>query len=657
MSLDHTDHPSSGESRHEDEEEDWRKLAALALGCAVFGVAGALLPVPGVPPQAIIACHVLAMICGGWDALMDSIELLPRGKMDIHFLMLLVAIGAAAIGAWDEGVLLLFLFSAAGALEAFAMHKTRRAIDSLFKDQPKTACVLDASGVETTIPVEAVHPGDLLFVRPGDIFPVDADVEQGETSADESSLTGESVPVSKQVGDAVFSGTVNLWGAVRVRTTRHASESSLQKIIRLIEEAQTRKAPSQRFTDRFGTGYTLLILGITTGMFLVWWLAFGLPPFINTPEVKSAFYRAMTLLVVASPCALVLSIPSAILTAIAWGARHGILFRGGAAIEKLAEVDCVALDKTGTLTTGELTVEQIESFPPGQESEVLRLAVALESATRHPLARAIAQRGKLDGLVAEPVAQFQSIAGFGVKGVVAGGPCILGRRELVEREWRGSNGWPASHTDASSEHTEVWLAQGELLGRILLSDHIRNESAAVLAELKRHGLRIVMLTGDRDGVAQKVGGALGIGEIASGLSPAEKVAHIRELGDQGRRVAMVGDGVNDAPSLAAAYVAVGMGARGADAAIEQCDIVLTNDRIDRFPDAFGLSVRARRIIRQNLAISLGTITLMVLIGIGSGIPLSVGVFAHEGSTVLVCLNSLRLLFAGGSKHNFDAAAQ
>jgi Cd2+/Zn2+-exporting ATPase len=621
----------------------------MAAGCAVFAALGwAAFAVEGVPTRAGIACFVLAMVCGGWDALGDSLKNVPHGVVDIHFLMLMVAVGAASIGAWGEGALLLLLFSSAGALEAFAMHRTKRAIDSLFKAQPETATRLDATGGEETVAVSAVVAGDLLVVRPGDMFAVDGEVEAGETEADESGLTGESLPVAKRRGAAVSAGTLNLWGAVRVRVTRTATESSLQKIIRLIREAQMRKAPAQRFTDRFGTGYTVCILGGAAVMFIVWWLGFGLPPFVNTPMVASAFYRAMTLIVVASPCALVLSVPSAILAAIARGARNGILFRGGAALERLAEVDCVALDKTGTLTTGELAVDRVESFPRGNEAKILALAMALEANASHPIARAIVAHGKHSGIVAEGVAeQFQNTAGLGVEGVVNGAGCVLGRREfvMVSADCPGCLTSADCETPVAPEYSEVWVRSGASCGRILLRDQLRGESAPVLAALKGRGVRTVMLTGDRREVAQDVGIKLGLQEIASGLTPAEKVARVRELGDGGHRVAMVGDGLNDAPCLAAAHVSVGMGAHGSDAAIEQCDIVLMNDRIDHFLDALDLSVRARKIIRQNLGISLGTIIVMVLVSAGMEVPLSAGVLAHEGSTVLVCLNSLRLLLS------------
>jgi Zn2+/Cd2+-exporting ATPase len=350
----------------------------------------------------------------------------------------------------------------------------------------------------------------------------------------------------------------------------------------------------------------------------------------------------MTLLVVMSPCALVLSIPSAILAAIAWGAKHGILYRGGAAIEKLAEVRTVALDKTGTLTTGELVVDRVESFPPGREGRVLEVAFALENRSHHPIARAIVAHGRRVGLKAETVNDFQSLTGKGVRGQVRHAQALLGRRELMEQgplhEW-------IKHVPAPApEFTEVWILHDDLIGRVLLRDALRPESRGVLAELKRLGLRTVMLTGDRRHAAEAVARELGLDEVRAGLSPEQKVEAIRELGADGTKVAMIGDGVNDAPSLAAAYVSVAMGARGSDAALEQSEVVLVNDRIENFLSALWLSRRARRVIQQNLVISLGTVAVMALAATAGIVPLTIGVAAHEGSTVIVCLNSLRLLF-------------
>jgi Cd2+/Zn2+-exporting ATPase len=450
------------------------------------------------------------------------------------------------------------------------------------------------------------------------------------------------VPVEKATGDQVYSGTLNLWGTVDFEVVRLPAESTLQKIIRLIQTAQKLKAPSERFTDKFGTGYTYAVIGGSVLMFLVWWLGFGLPAFENTPEVRSAFYRAMTLMVVASPCALVLSIPSAILAANAWGARHGVLFRGGAAIEKLAEVRIVALDKTGTLTTGELAVERVESYPLGREAEILALAHALEAKSQHPIARAIVRHAKANGVAELPVDDFQSITGQGLRGKVGGTTLLLGRREMLETGPLAE--WASRLPPASAEFSEVWVIGKDVVGRILLRDQIRAESRGVLAKLKAAGLRTVMLTGDRRHTAEAVASELGLDEVRAGLSPEGKVEAIQTLRAGGQKLAMVGDGVNDAPSLAAADVSVAMGARGSDAALEQAEVILMHDRIENFLSAQRLSVRARAVIRQNLAISLGVVAVMVLATAFGAVPLAVGVAAHEGSTLLVCLNSLRLLF-------------
>jgi Cd2+/Zn2+-exporting ATPase len=625
--------------------EDWRFLAKLAASCGLLLMAGFFVShfVPGVAWLAP-ALFIAAMICGGTDAADDAFKGLRQGQVDIHFLMLLVAIGASAIGAFGEGALLLFLFSTSGALEAFAMHRTRSEIEALFKAAPKTARLETAAGGEEEVPVDRVRPGEILRVRPGDAFPVDGEILTGKTAADEANLTGEAAPVEKFPGDAVYSGTINLWGAARVRATAAAAESSLQKIIRLIQQAQHLKAPSQRFTDKFGTPYALGIIGASAGLFLVCWLGLGVSPFTNHPENYSAFYRAMTLLVVASPCALVISIPSAILAAIAWGARRGILFRGGAALEKLAGVDVVALDKTGTLTTGDLLVERVESFPPGREDEVAGMAFALEHEANHPIARAIVRYGRARGLELHGVEKFRSLTGKGVQGEVNQARCILGRRELIEQGPLAE--WAKSLPSPPPEFSEVWLVSEELIGRLLLRDQIRQESAPVLAALRAAGLHTVMLTGDRRETAEAVGRELGLAEVRAGLKPEGKVEALQEFKQKGRRVAMVGDGVNDAPCLAMADVSVGMGARGSDAALEQSEIVLMNDRIELFLEAYHLSQRTGRVIRQNLTIALGTIAVMVLAAIAGIVPITLGVVAHEGSTVVVCLNSLRLLWAG-----------
>lgn len=632
-----------------------QQMTAAAL-CGTCGLAGWLVAQFSPAETASTLLFALGYVAGGWFTLREVWDRLRTGVLDVHFLMLAVAAGSAAIGHWDEGVLLLFLFSLSGALEHYAMGRTQREIRALFRHAPKTATLVDAAGHQRLLPVEDVEPGARLLIKPGEQFPVDAEVVKGLTAADESNLTGEATPVAKAPGDRVLAGTLNLWGPVEAVALRPVQESALTKIIRLIQQAQHLKAPSQRFTDRFGPHYTRAVLALAGVMFLVWWLGLGYEPFRHVGEQHSAFYHAMTLLVVASPCALVLSIPSAVLAAIAWGARHGILFRGGAAVEKLAQVQVVAMDKTGTLTTGELRVEQVESFPPGREQQVGELAYGLERLSTHPLARAITRWGKQQRLRAAEVHQVESVPGLGLQGHLNGQPVWLGRRDwLQQRLAEEAQGPPlpaaaqaalATSSNLPAGSSEVWVLSGDLLGRVVLRDDLRPQARALVEELRRLGLQSVVLTGDRRATAEHLQTVLGLDDVRAELKPEQKVEVIQAFVRQGRKVAMVGDGVNDAPSLAAAHVGVAMGARGSDAALEQAEVVLMNDRLENFLTAFRLSQRARRVIWQNLVVSLGTVAVLMGCALAGVIPLSLGVAGHEGSTVLVVLNSLRLLLGG-----------
>ena len=622
--------------------EEWQTLAIQAAICGAALIIGFVCKWLGAPQWAVHSLFGISLISGGWDAAIDTWEKLREKQLDIHFLMLSVAVGAVSIGAWEEGALLLFLFSMSGALEHFVLHRTHREINSLMKAAPKQARVLLPDGSTEVRAVSLLKVGDLIQVRPDELFPVDGSVMKGSTASDESTLTGESLPINKNEGDDVFGGTLNLWGLVTVKVERLAQQSALHKIITLIEKAQHMRAPSQRFTDNFGTGYTILVLTLVAVMFFVWWLVFKLPPFENVAGARSAFYRAMTLLVVMSPCALVLSIPSAILAAIAWGAKRGVLFRGGAAIEKLAEVDIVAMDKTGTLTEGVMQVAKVESFPAGREQDVLRIAVTLEANSNHPIARAITLHGKHHGIEVQALQEFQSIAGQGLRGKTESGVSYVGRRELMAQSELSK--FLADVPDAPLGYSEVWVLHADVVGRVLLKDEIRLGSRMVLARLAKANIRTVMLTGDRRAAAIEVGRELGIAEVRAGLHPEDKVKAIQEFTAQGHKVAMVGDGVNDAPSLAAAYVSVAMGARGSDAALEQSDVVLMQDKIEKLLSARSISKSARSIIKQNIAISLGAVVIMAVASLFGIVPLTLGVLMHEGSTVVVCLNSLRLLF-------------
>ena len=619
---------------------EWKRLALLSALCLFSGLVAFAVQRFGAAPAVVLSLFVLSYLAGAWDAAAESWARLRHGEIEIHFLMLAVALGAALVGAWSEGALLLFLFSASGAMEHFAGARTQREIGALLRGAPKTATVLE-NGQEVERPVEALAAGMRVRVRAGEQVPVDLRVTSGESACDESNLTGESRPMPKQPGDVALAGTINTWGVLDGEALRAVHESALQKIVNLIEQAQHLKAPSQRFSDRFGTGYTYLVLGASVAFFFLGWLAFGWPPFSGTAGRGTAFYRAMTLLVVMSPCALVLSVPSAILSAIASGARRGVLFRGGAAIETLADIKTVALDKTGTLTHGVPALVQIDSFV-GDESAVVSAAYNLARLSHHPLSRALQKLGVSRGVPSVDFTHAESRSGGGIMGRSKGLLYVLGKRDFVRSEI------PSACCDAAlnEEHdvAEVWIAGPGICGRFLFRDQLRPEAHAMLTRLRRYGMRTVMLTGDRSATAEMIARDAGVDEVRSQLSPEDKVAAIQALKKSGRKVAMIGDGVNDAPSLAAADVGIAMGARGSDAAMEQAEVVLMNDRLENFVFAYELSRRSKRIIGQNITIALGTVIVMALLALSRGIPLSLGVVAHEGSTVIVVLNSLRLLF-------------
>lgn len=617
----------------------WPWLLGTAAGCGAATLAGVIIErYPGMERLAL-ACYLAGFLLGGWEALLTVVARLRQRQLDIHFLMIAVALGAAAIGAWWEGAILLFLFSLSNALEAVAQARTEREIHALLRDAPKTAIRIAADGSESEITVDALAVGDHLRILPEHLIPTDARVLSGSSAADESSLTGESEPVEKQAGDTLFSGTLNTYGPLTAEVLRLPNESAHARIIRLIRDAQASKAPTQRFTDRFGTGYTLGLLALTLVMFLVWHLALDVPAFRAPQGERSAFYRAMTLLVVGSPCALVISIPSAVLTGIAAGARRGILFRGGIALENLATIQRLAMDKTGTLTEGQLVLVRIEAAPDTTEDVVLEIAAALAGQSSHPLSRAITSSYlRRHNQPAAAASAVVSIPGQGLAGELGGRRAGLGRRGLFP-----GVAWIESLPDPEPGLTEVLISDGTRHGRILLRDALRPEAAGLIAGLRERGVRATMLTGDRAQAAELVARELALDDVRPALTPEGKVAAIHAWRNAGEHVAMVGDGTNDAPSLAAADVSIGMGLRGSDAVLEQADVILTHDKLELVVAAIDLSRRCRAVIRQNVAISLGVVIFLALSAIGAILPLPLGVLGHEGSTLLVVLNSLRLL--------------
>ena len=607
-----------------------RVMLVFAAFCGLCTLAGFLLSKLGAPALAALPFFVAAYLSGGWFASIQLAGELRRGVFDINLLMIVVAIGAATVGAWAEGGTLLFLFSLSNALEQFANYRTEQTISSLLKAAPETVCRRE-NGEWVDVPADSLGVGDELLVKPGDLFPTDGEVREGATSADESALTGEALPVSKRPGDPVSGGTVNLEGRAVIRVQRLPSESAVQRIIDLIESAREQKAPAQRFTDTFTRYYTVVVLAgsvIFLGGLLLW----------QREQFAQALYRMMTLLVVASPCALVLSIPSAILVAIAAGARQGILFRGGMAVETLAGVNHFAFDKTGTLTTGELEVARIETAGLTAPDEALAVAAAVAQNSTHPLSRAVlmeAERRELELAATEEVA---NIPGFGMEARIGPNLVVVGSRRLMEQ--RGFNVAPFPSSGAEAE---VWVAQEVLLGVIYLRDRLRPATPAVIAALRNEGNSVALVSGDRASAAEMVAHAAGIEEVHADLTPNEKLKWIHRWRQEGKTVAMVGDGINDAPSLIAADVGLGMGARGSDAALAQADVILMHDRIQNVPAALRLSRQARRIIRQNLFVSLGTVAILVTFALAQKIQLALGVVGHEGSTVVVVLNGLRLL--------------
>ena len=607
---------------------DYRVMLVLAAICGLSTFIGFLLGRAGIRGEFIAPFFALAYVSGGWFATQDVWHALKRGKIDIQFLMVAVAVGALCVRGWTEGATLLFLFSLSNGLEQFANYRTRKSIESLLKVAPKHALRRE-NGRWVEASIEEVQIGDELLVKPGELFPVDGVMIEGATSADESALTGESIPVVKQIGDSVSGGTLNLDGQSVIRATRRLGESALSRILGLIEVAQQQKAPAQRFTDNFSRYYTWVALSLAAIVFVVL--------LVMHRPIADAFYRSMTVLVVASPCALVLSVPSAILVAIAAGARRGILFRGGVAVENLAGATQFAFDKTGTLTKGALVVARIASFDSQGEDALLRRASSVAHFSTHPLARAIVAEAEKRKLPINPATDFLNLPGLGMEASVNGNRVLIGSRGLMR-----DRGIAIPAVELTNEG-EVWIANDQALGVIYLRDEIRPAAKRVIDFLKRCGLSVTLLTGDRVEPAAMVAEQVGITDVRAELSPQAKLQCIHDWRASGKKVAMVGDGINDAPSLTAADVSIGMGARGSDAALEQADIVLMHDKIENVEEAFVLSRRARSVIRQNVVISLGVILFLIISALAEKINLTTGVIGHEGSTVVVILNGLRLL--------------
>jgi Cd2+/Zn2+-exporting ATPase len=608
-------------------------LAGLLLA---LGLVTEQLPLPAAAAQALYAA---AMLAGGFDAARHGLAAAWHRRFDVDLLMALAAAGAAAVGRWAEGAFLLFLFSLGHSLERHAMQRARSAIQTLGELSPRTARVR-REGQERELPVEQLLRGDTVIVRPGDRIPADGVLLAGRSAVDQSPVTGESLPVELGPGDSVFAGTLNGAGALEVEVTRLDRDTTLARILTLVREAQAHKSPSQQTAERFTRRFVPLVLAVTAAAILV-------PPLLGWLSWQQSLLRGMTILVASSPCALAIATPSAVLSAVAQAARNGVLIKGGAHLENLGRIRAMAFDKTGTLTSGLPEITDLVPLDGSSAEELLRVAASAERRSAHPLALAVLDLAAQRGIEPSSADQVTAVAGSGLRASVNGQSVEIGNPSLFAT---GLGQIPPELVRESErleqEGKSVILVRrsGAFLGLLGAADQPRPSAAAALAALKAQGVdALVMLTGDNDRVAAAIAGQVGLSEFRASLLPEEKVAALDQLAARYGGVAMVGDGINDAPALAHSTVGIAMGAGGSQLALETADVALMADDLSKLPFALSLSREARRIIRQNLVISAGVIALLVpaalfgLAGIGPAILL------HEGSTLLVVANALRLL--------------
>jgi Cd2+/Zn2+-exporting ATPase len=643
----------AGDAAGEDSQPLWRAAAA-----AVAGDRGLQLPLIGGvlllagwgvhlthgPEWARAALLLASAALCSTRTLPEAIQSVRGLRVNIDVLMFAAAAGAAAIGHWEEGAFLLFLFGLGAAGEHAAMEHARRSVDALAALSPETARVLDLSGAARTVPVEDVRPGDSVVIGPFERVPVDARVEQGTSAVDESTLTGESVPVEKLPGGSVFAGTLNGAGELRVVALRGAGESTLARVMRLVEQAQENKSRVQSFTERVERWYVPLVFVLTAAVLLV-------PALLGWRDWGRAFYAAMGFMTAASPCALAIGTPAAVLCGVARGARLGVLIKGGAPLETLGRVRAVAFDKTGTLTLGRPRVEEVVVLEPGMTAAgLLAIAAAVEAGVAHPLAEAVVRAGEASGVPIPGASQRRQLPAVGAEALLDGVGVVrvvkpaaasgAGLDRIADLRARGL-------TLAVVETAEGGAKGGpRALGILALADEIRPEAPGVVGALPGLGVgHAVMLTGDHEAAARRVAQAVGLTEVAASMTPQGKLERIGQLRERYGTVAMIGDGVNDAPALASASVGIAVGAATAHAAMETADVALLGSGIGRLPRAFALGRAAGRIVRQNLFLALGVIGVVAPLAALGQVGLGPAVLLHEGSTIVVVLNALRLLRA------------
>ncbi|MCM3177046.1 heavy metal translocating P-type ATPase [Cytobacillus horneckiae] len=607
-----------------------------ALFCGVLILTGWLLDRNDLSTLSVIT-YMLAFIIGGYAKAKEGMEeTFANKELNVEMLMIFAAIGSAIIGYWTEGAILIFIFALSGALETYTMNKSNKEISALMDLQPEEALLIN-HGMEEKIHVSKLSIGDLILVKPGERVPSDGKIIRGQSTLDEAAITGESIPISKGTTDEVFAGTVNLNGALTVEITKHNHETLFQKIIQLVQTAQSEKSPSQLFIEKFEGKYVKIVL-ITVAIMMV------LPHFLLGWSWNETFYRAMILLVVASPCALVASIMPATLSAISNGARKGILFKGGVHLENLSHLKAIAFDKTGTLTKGKPEVTDFITKPGMDADEILLKTASIENQSAHPLATALVNytKKRLNQTLLQPE-ELRDVSGWGVEAVLGSENWKIGKTAFFDQSEIAAFANGLEIQLANEGKTIVFIQRNkEIVGMVAFKDIVRSETKAAIKQLQDQGIYTIMLTGDSQATASAIAAESKVDQYIAECLPEEKVNHVKSLRDNYDNVAMVGDGINDAPALATANVGIAMG-EGTDVALETADVVLMKNDLPKIAEAIELSRRMNKIIKQNVIFSITVIMFLIASNFLQVLDLPYGVIGHEGSTILVILNSLRLL--------------
>ncbi len=604
------------------------RWAALAL--ALFAAA-ALAQLSSAPPWLSWTLYLACYAAGGWAPARDGVIALRDKTLDVDLLMVLAAIGAASIGQIFDGALLIVIFATSGALEDVATRRTRDSVNGLLDLSPQEAVVIDETGTEHTIAAEHVRVGDVVVVRPGERVSADGVVVDGASEVDQSTITGEPLPAAKEVGAEVFAGTLNGSGALRIRATRDPSDTVVARIVALVAEASATKAKTQLFIDKIEQRYSVAVVVLTLALFAI--------PLLAGADLQSTLLRAMTFMIVASPCAVVLSTMPPMLSAIANAGRHGVLIKSALALERLAGADLVALDKTGTLTTGTPELTRVTVLADGlNEDDILGLAAAAELNSEHPLGHAIVTAARARGLRIAPTRDFRALPGRGVRARLGSSDVeVLSPASLGERN-------PVSQNETEATTAVVVVLDGRPVGVLELHDDLRPGAASAIAAMTAlTGTAPVLITGDNRAAATLLAEKVGIEDVGAELLPEQKVDAVTRLQNQGRRVLVAGDGINDAPAMAAAHTSMAMGRSGADLALDTADAVTVRDDLASIATVVALARRTRRVVVANLGIASTIIVVLVTWDLVGHLPLALGVAGHEGSTILVALNGLRLL--------------